>query len=180
MIAWVSGQGNLLITIEHFHELVNKELHGVIDGREIVLFTTSITMHWKSKDEKAHEKLQNILHDRLLKSLANNRLYLDYNLEGNKAKKYIEEFLEGYKDNFGHIGYGIGKFHDDSDEIINISIRKPPNILQRATGRLGNPESEINIRRDEVVRLKGNSNGFSMVLLGGKTIEFTSDGVREK
>jgi hypothetical protein len=139
MVAWVHGKRNLLLTNEHFHELAKEELKSVIDEREIVLFTTYITLHLKSKDEKAHGALQAVLHRCLLERLANKKLDLQYNLGSKKAKRYIEDFLEGYKSNYGYIGYATGSFHDSSDEILNISMRKQPNMFQRLTGRLGDP-----------------------------------------
>ena len=62
MVAWDCGGNNLLFTNEDFHKLVKEELNDILDERETTLFITSITLHWKSHDEKKHSKLQSLLH----------------------------------------------------------------------------------------------------------------------
>ena len=115
-----------------------------------------------------------------MERLSNNELNLTYEMNSKDAQKYADDFLEGYKANYGHIGYGIGRLHDNSDEILNISLRKKPTLFQKATGRLGNATDEINIHRSDHVSIKGNATGFVMTLSNGKQIEFSDNGVYSK
>ena len=64
-----------------------------------------------------------------------------------------------------------------SDDIINISLRKKPTLFQKLKGMLGDPYKEINILRNEIIQIEGNSFKFAVTLNSGKIYRFDEDGV---
>ena len=179
MVAWnPSGKGVLLIERVQFHALVRELLADVANEVQLTMFVFRICHHVKSGNEDENDRLQDLLSKRLHANMEQQwQKIVQYSFEGDEAQKHVDDFLEAYKYNLGHIAYGIGHLHDQSDEILNISLRRKPNPLQKLRGLLGDPYREINILRSEITRLEGTPFRFSISLRSGKTFTLRQNGV---
>lgn len=180
MVAWNINGKAVLISNAHFHALVKELLiDQVKEDRDLSKFILRITQHTKLGNETENDRLQEALNHRLRVKAEAKNLNFAYRFEGDDAKRNIEDFFEAYKFNTGHIFYAIGRLHDGTDDIINISLRRKPNLLQKLRGLLGDAYKEINILRREILLLEGSSLSFVIRLYSGKGYAFDQDGVRE-
>ena len=181
MVAWSpSGKGVLLITPEYFRTLVDELLSDQGDDAKRTMFYFRICHHMKSGPEQENDRLQQLLDQRLLKRLEDGPLpIIEYSFHDQEARKHVEDFLEAFKFNETQIGYAIGQLDDGSDEVINISLRRPPTLLQKLGGRLGDPTGEINIMRSQIVELSGTPFCFLLRLRSGATYTFSDAGVHK-
>ena len=74
--------------------------------------------------------------------------------------------------------YNIGYLHDQSDQVINISLCRKKNVFQKAMNRLGGVYGEVNIMKSQIRRLKGSSLDF-LVDAGSAVYRFGPDGVEQ-
>ena len=180
MVAWNINGKAVLISNSHFHALVKELLvDQVKEDRDLSKFILRITQHTKLGNEAENDRLQEVLDRRLRAKAEANKIEFIYRLEGDEARKNIEDYLEAYKFNAGHIFYAVGRLHDGADVIINISLRRKPSVLQKLRGLLGDAYAEINVLRSEVLLLEGNSFSFIIRFHSGKGFSFDQDGVRE-
>lgn len=180
MVAWNVNGKAVLIPNSDFHALVRELLiDQVNEDRDLSKFTLRITQHAKLGSEAENDRLQEVLDRRLRAKVDANRIDFTYRLEGEEARQSIDDFLESYKFNVGHIFYEVGRLHDRSDDIINISLRRKPSLLQKLRGLLGDAYAEINILRSEIALVEGNSFSFIVRFHTGKGYSFDDDGVQE-
>lgn len=178
MIAWNVNKKAILIDNDHFHDLVERLLKDQDDGdKNLTMFALRITRHTKLGNERNNDKLQELLNSRLINMLKNGDVNFQYIYTEKDARKNIEDFLEVYKFNTGHAFYAVGRMHDNSDDIINISLRKKPTLFQKIKGVLGDPYKEINILKNEIIKIEGNSFEFTVTLDSEKIYRFNEDGV---
>lgn len=181
MIAWNPfGKGVLLITPNYFRALVDELLSDQGDDVRRSTFYFRICHHMKMGTEQDNDHLQQILQKRLLLRLDQEPLPIfSYTFHEHDAREYVEDFLEAFKFNEVKIGYAIGRLDDGSDEVINISLRAPPTLLQKLRGRLGSPKSEINILRNQIMELSGTPSRFVVQLRSGMAYSFSEAGVHK-
>lgn len=180
MVAWNVNGKAVLISNSNFHALVRELLiDQVKEDRDLSKFIIRITQHAKLGNEAENDRLQEILDQRLRAKATAHGIAFTYKLEGDDARRNIDDFLESYKFNVGHIFYAVGRLHDGSDDIINISLRRKPTLLQKLRGVLGDPYAEFNILRSEVFLVEGSSSSFTVRFQTGKGYSFDEDGVRE-
>jgi hypothetical protein len=178
MIAWNIKGKAVLIDNEHFHELVKKYLSDLDDGdQNLNMFALRITTHMMIGDESIVNKFQKILNDRLLNETNSGRINFMYSFSRLEAQSKLEDYLEVYKFNTGNIFYGIGKLHDGTDEIINISLRKKPSLFQKLRGLLGDPTGEINLLKSEVSEIIGGGTSFKIILTSGTCYLLNENGI---
>lgn len=175
MVAWNINGKVVLIAKSHFREIIESLLQDKNDGdQNLNMFCLGITLNMKSGNERQFNELQELLNTRLFKNVEQGKVDFRYNYLENEAQDNIEDFLEAYKYNTGHIFYAIGVL-EDGEDIINISLRKKPSIFQKIQGKLGDSYSEINILRKNVSELDGTSFEFRVKLFSGKELLFSEN-----
>ena len=180
MVAWNVNGKAVLISNSLFHALARELLlDQVKEDRDLSKFVLRITQHAKIGSEAENNRLQQVLDSRLRAKAVANAISFTYSLEGDEARQRIDDFLEAYKFNVGHIFYAVGRLHDRSDDIINISLRRKPSMLQKLRGLLGDAYAEVNILRSQIVLVEGSSFSFVVRFHTGKGYCFDEDGVRE-
>lgn len=178
MVVWNINGKAVLIAKEHFREIVESLLQDQDDGdQNLNMFCLRITLHTRLGDEKLYDVLQEILNKRLFKKVKDGSINFHYRFLDKDAKNNVEDFLETYKYNTGHVFYAVGVLHDDADDVINISLRNKPTVFQKLRGQLGDPYKEINILRNNISELEGNSFEFKIKLISGKELLFSDNGV---
>jgi len=180
MVVWNINNKAILISNSHFHALARELLADQFnEERELSKFLLRITQNAKIGSETESNRLEQILDSRLRAKAENGQANFVYKLTGDDARRSIEDYLEANKFNTGHIFYAIGRLHDGSDDVINISLRRKPNVFQKLRGLLGDAYSEINILRSDIASLEGNSFLFTIQLSSGTSYCFDEDGVRK-
>jgi hypothetical protein len=180
MVAWNVDGKAVLISNPHFHLLVKELLADQDNGdQNLSMFAVRITQHMKLGNEADNDRLQELLDRRLRAKAESRQISFRYRFEDAEARKNVEDFLEAYKFNTGHAFYAVGRLHDGSDDVINISLRRKPSVLQKLRGVLGDPYREINILRSEITQLEGDSFVFVIGFRSGVRYSFGEDGVHE-
>lgn len=180
MVAWNINRKAVLISNSHFHDLAKELLiDQVKEDRDLIKFVLRITQHTKIGNEANNDRLQKVLDRRLRAKAKDKKMTFDYRFDGNDAKRNIEDFLEAYKFNTGNVFYAVGRLHDGSDDVLNISLRQKASLFQKLRGLLGDAYAEINILRQEISLLEGNSFSFAIRFISGKGYAFDQDRVRE-
>ncbi len=181
MVAWnPKGKGVLLIPHDYFHALVQELLADQGDAAKLTMFAFRISHHMRAGLETENDRLQQLLSQRLLAKMESGPVpIVQYCFRDDEARKHIDDFLEAYKFNQGHIGYAIGRLDDGSDQVINISLRGKPSLRQRLTGRLGDARGEINVLRSQIVELSGTPFSFSLRTKSGLQYLFNDAGVQK-
>ena len=179
MVAWNPNANKvMLFTHDYFHILVKELLFDQGNELKLTRFATRISHHMKVDNEDKHNRLQELLNQRLIEKMESDPLLkIEYSLHEDEARRNVDDFLEAYKFNEGHIDYAVGMLQDGVDEVINISLRREPKLIQKLHGQLGDPYDEINIMRSEITGLHGTSFRFSIDLKSGAKYIFDERGV---
>jgi hypothetical protein len=159
MYAWNFKDLVALISHDDLNDAIGKYLHE-IDANERLKYKLSVFSNMAYIDRKRHEEIDRILSANLEKAVVSGEVDIQYDFSSEEARKYAEDFIEAYRYNYKNINYAIGDFHDASDEIINISLRKKQNVFQYLTRRYGDTYGELNIPLSHIHRLKGNAPKF--------------------
>ena len=179
MIAWnLSANKMMLISHDYFHSLVKELLADQGNELQLTKFAMRISHHMKIDNEDKHNRLQELLNRRLREKKENRSLLInEYSFHEDEARRNIDDFLEAYKFNEGYINYTVSMSHDGVDEIINISLRRKPKLVQKLHGQLGDAYDEIDIMRSEITGLHGTPFAFSINLRSGAKYIFGKMGV---
>ena len=100
-------KGVLLIERVQFHALVRELLADVANEVQLTMFVFRICHHVKSGNEDENDRLQDLLSKRLHANMEQQwQKIVQYSFEGDEAQKHVDDFLEAYKYNLGHIAMG--------------------------------------------------------------------------
>ena len=179
MIAWnLSTNKMVLITHDYFYILVKELLADQGNELQLTKFAMRISLHMKVDNEDRHSRLQELLNLRLREKMENRSLLInEYSFHEDEARGNIDDFLEAYKFNKGYIDYAVSMSFDEANEIINISLRRKPKLVQKLNGQLGDQYGEIDIMRNEITNLHGSSFAFSIDIKSGVKYIFGDTGV---
>ena len=89
-ITWNADGWTFVLTNEHFHSLVD-ELVG--DSQWKSMFALDVALNTSLLDKIHYEKLQNVLHNKLVEKVKQNPSILCYEYTDKDAQKHITSFL---------------------------------------------------------------------------------------
>ncbi|WDE03872.1 hypothetical protein SG34_021220 [Thalassomonas viridans] len=109
---------SLLLMNDDLRRLIDIYLHDV-SKEDIAKFTFAISTGLRpASNHDKYYKLQKRFLERLVDNweLKERRVY--YDMRGEEAKKYLPDFLEGYRHSYKNIDYTISNLIDGSEKII--------------------------------------------------------------
>jgi hypothetical protein len=177
MIACHIGDNAILLMQKYFNDLFEK-LMADLCPLDAFAFKNAVFHNLAiGKANMMHKKWEAIFRDRLVAEINEGRFSPSYELEGQEARDFVEEFLEGFRYSYRSINYAIGDIHDGSDEIINISLRREQSLLDKIMSRYGTSYDEINILKQDIQKLSGSSLNFTL-FTSSISYQFGPNGVR--
>jgi hypothetical protein len=177
MIACHIGDKAIVLMQKDFNK-VFEQLMTDLSPLDTFAFKNAVFHHLAiGKANSLHKKWETIFRDRLIAEIKEGRFDPTYDLEGQEAIDFVEEFLEGFRYSYRSINYAVGYLHDGSDEIINISLRREQSLLDKVLNRYGTSYSEINILKHDIQKLSGSSLDFTL-FTSRIAYQFSPNGVR--
>ena len=169
-ITWNADGWTFVLTNEHFHSLVD-------DSQWKSMFALDVALNTSLLDKIHYEKLQNVLHNKLVEKVKQNPSILCYEYTDKDAQKHITSFLETYSYYNKNISCDTIYMHVNSSEIIQIKQRKEQTVLEKLAKKLGKPFNEINIPINDVKKIKGSPLKFVLTLTSGSIFHFGDGGM---
>lgn len=177
MIACHIGDNVILLMQKDFNYLFEKIMTD-LSPLDAIAFKNAVFHNLAiGKANAMYKKWEAIFRDRLVAEINEGRFNPCYELEGQEARTFVEEFLEGFRYSYRSINYAIGDIHDGSDEIINISLKREQSLLDKILNRYGTNYGEINILKNDIQKLSGSSLNFTLVT-SSISYQFGPKGVR--
>jgi hypothetical protein len=168
----------ILLTEGDFAELATNLLSDIGDIN-IFNFKMAVLKNLGVRSDRPnYRKWELLFSKRLMGEIQEGDFSPEYDFDPEDAQRYVGDFLEGYRYNYLNSSYTIRSLHNGTDQVICISLRDKPSLLDRVLGRYGRSYSNVNLLMSSIRRLHGTPFEFDLEL-DTCTYRFLPDGVRE-
>lgn len=170
MIGWERPGFIALLSQEDLRNQLEKHL-GDLDWIEVFEYLAYQRAVWNNElymSRERHEEINAYFNNKLIESVNKGEIKISHEFGKTYAKKYLSDFLSIYKYRTKNIDCTFSDLPSSSDRVLNFSLKKDQNILQKLTKKLGDTYFEFAILESSIESLKGTAISFVLAASGHK------------